>query len=368
MYQFTSESVSEGHPDKVADAISDAVASYILAGNNNNRAAIETMVTTDTVILAGEYKTNIPVIPSEVTMLIRKVVKDIGYEQNGFHWADLGVKNLLHGQSADIALGTDDFGAGDQGLMFGYATRETPDYMPAPIYYAHKILKELTHRRKTFTLAEEWSKILPDSKSQVTFNYDKDGRPKDIAKIVVSTQHDDSLDLDTVKGLVNNVITHVVPEHMLVNTEMLINPTGRFVIGGPVGDAGLTGRKIIVDTYGGAAPHGGGAFSGKDGTKVDRTGAYMARHVAKNVLAQTVYDTCLVQLSYAIGVKEPTSVTVWTDGSINVQMAELVQDKYDLTPKGMIEYLNPNQPRNLLASTNYGHFGGKDVSWEKINE
>ena len=366
MYQFTSESVSEGHPDKVADAISDAVASYILAGDNHHRAAVETMVTTDTVILAGEYKSNIRIIPSELTMLIRKVVKDIGYEQNGFHWADLSVKNLLHSQSADIALGTDDFGAGDQGLMFGYATRETPDYMPAPIYYAHKILKELTYRRKNWT--DDWKKILPDSKSQVTFNYDRDGRPRDIAKIVVSTQHDESLSLDLVKGIVRSVIRSEVPDYMLDNTELLINPTGRFVIGGPVGDAGLTGRKIIVDTYGGAAPHGGGAFSGKDGTKVDRTGAYMARHIAKNVLAQTVYDTCMVQLSYAIGVKEPTSVTVWTDGQINVQMATLVQDKYDLTPKGMIEYLKPNDPKNLLASTNYGHFGGKDVSWEKIDE
>ena len=365
-YQFTSESVSEGHPDKVADAISDAVANYLLSGKNTNRAAVETLVTTNLVVLAGEYKTDRQVVPAEIVMLVRNVVKEIGYEQSGFHWADLEVQNRLHGQSADIALGTDDFGAGDQGLMFGFATRDTAEYMPAPIYYAHKILKELAYRRKTWD--DDWAKILPDAKSQITFNYDRNNKPLDVAKIVVSTQHDASLDLATVQSLVTHVINCEVPKRLRPSTEVLINPTGRFVIGGPDGDAGLTGRKIVVDTYGGAAPHGGGAFSGKDGTKVDRTGAYMARHIAKNILAQTVYDTCKVQLSYAIGVKNPTSVTVWTDGVVNEQMGILVQDKYDLTPKGMIEYLNPNDPKNLLNSTNYGHFGGKDVSWEKINE
>ena len=361
-YQFTSESVSEGHPDKVADAISDAVANYLLCGKDTNRAAIETLVTTNLVVLAGEYKTDREVEYMDIKNLVRQTIQDIGYEQTGFHWSTVEVRNHLHGQSADIALGTDDFGAGDQGIMFGYACRETPDFMPAPIHYAHKILRELTHRRKTM---DNYDMILPDSKAQVTFNYE-DGLPVDIDTILVSTQHTAHADGKEVTGRVMGVIHDVVPEELLSrDTKFLINPTGRFVIGGPDGDTGLTGRKIIVDTYGGAAPHGGGAFSGKDGTKVDRTAAYMARHVAKNILMETVFDKCLVQLSYAIGVKDPTSVTVWIDGDYNEHWSNIVRETYDLTPKGMIDYLKPNAPENLLASTNYGHFGEKDVSWEK---
>jgi S-adenosylmethionine synthetase len=364
-YQFTSESVSEGHPDKVADAISDGVANYLLAEKDTNRAAVETMVTTNRVVLAGEYKTDRRVIPSEIVMLVRNIIKEIGYEQAGFHWADVDIQNFMHGQSSDIALGTDDFGAGDQGLMFGFATRETKAYMPAPIYYAHSILKELAYRRKNWSGV--WSEFGPDAKSQVTFNYSEPGKPVSVETVVVSTQHTSTLAHGEINNLVQSVVKDVVPLRFLEETNYLINPTGQFIIGGPDGDAGLTGRKIIVDTYGGAAPHGGGAFSGKDGTKVDRTGAYMARHIAKNVLAETVYDTCQVQLSYAIGIKEPTSVTAWVDGAVNPAISKEITKKYDLTPKGMIEYLEPNKSKNLLGSTNYGHFGDKDVSWEKIN-
>jgi S-adenosylmethionine synthetase len=361
-YQFTSESVSEGHPDKVADAISDAVANYLLQGKNYNRAAVETLVTTNRVVLAGEYKTDHEVEERAIEAIVREVVFNIGYEQDGFHWDRLSVENLLHGQSSDIALGTDDFGAGDQGLMFGFATRENGAYMPAPIHCAHSIMKELTHRRKTNPL---YSDILPDSKAQVTFNYE-DGRPVDIDTILVSTQHTE--DCESVESRVLDVVTDVIdPKYLTDDTKYLVNPTGRFVVGGPDGDAGLTGRKIIVDTYGGAAPHGGGAFSGKDGSKVDRTAAYMARYIAKNLIARNEeYRTALVQLSYAIGVKQPTSVCVWTDGKPNTIVSQWVRDKYDLSPLGMIELLDVNNPKNLLNSTLYGHFGDKDVSWEKI--
>jgi S-adenosylmethionine synthetase len=366
-YQFTSESVSEGHPDKVADRISDTIANYLLREKNYNRAAVETLVTTNRVILAGEYKTDLQteerVMRDHIDYLVRQVVKDIGYEQDGFHWKNLTVENYLHGQSSDIALGTDDFGAGDQGLMFGFATRENGAYMPAPIHCAHEILKELTRRRKE---DEFYHDILPDSKAQVTFNYE-DGVPVDIDTILVSTQHKE--ETVSVEARVFDVITEVIdPKYLTDDTKYLINPTGRFVIGGPDGDTGLTGRKIIVDTYGGAAPHGGGAFSGKDGSKVDRTGAYMARFIAKNLVARNEeYNTALVQLSYAIGVKEPTSVCVWTDGKPNSIVSQWVKEKYDLTPLGMIERLQVNSSRNLLNSTNYGHFGDKDVSWEEID-
>ena len=361
-YQFTSESVSEGHPDKVADAISDRVANYLLQEKNYNRAAVETLVTTNRVVLAGEYKTDHDVDNEVINSLVRDVVRQIGYEQDGFHWENLTVENYLHGQSSDIALGTDDFGAGDQGLMFGFATRENGAYMPAPIHCAHEILKELTLRRKT---DQYYKDILPDSKAQVTFNYE-DGRPIDIDTILVSTQHTE--ECKSVDARVRDVIAAVIdPKYLNENTKFLINPTGRFVVGGPDGDTGLTGRKIIVDTYGGAAPHGGGAFSGKDGSKVDRTGAYMARYIAKNLVARNEeYRTALVQLSYAIGVKEPTSVCVWTDGKPNSIVSQWVREKYDLTPLGMIERLQVNSSRNLLNSTNYGHFGDKDVSWEEI--
>ena len=271
-YLFTSESVAEGHPDKVADAISDAILDLAMRTEDNKvRCACETLVTTNRVILAGEYK-NVMLHPEEVDATVRRVVKNIGYEQAGFDWRTLEITNLLHGQSADIALGTDNFGAGDQGLMFGYACNETPEYMPSAIYYSHKIVGHLASVRKQGKLP--W--LGPDAKSQVTFEYNDDGTPKRIAKVVCSTQHSDSMSIDVVRAAVEEIIRQVLPMKFVdSDTEFHINPTGRFVIGGPDGDTGLTGRKIIVDTYGGYSPHGGGAFSGKDPTKVDRSAAYM---------------------------------------------------------------------------------------------
>ena len=304
-YLFTSESVSEGHPDKVADAISDAVLDLVMAsGDRSKRCACETLVTTNRVVLAGEYKGILH--NEEVESTVRKVIKNIGYEQAGFHWQDVEITNLLHGQSADIALGTDNFGAGDQGLMFGYAINETPDLMPSAIYYSHLIVKELARQRKG---GQTW--LGPDAKSQVTMEYYDDGNVKRIAKIVCSTQHSEDADIENVRRMVKEYIIAVLPGELLdAGTEYLINPTGRFVIGGPDGDTGLTGRKIIVDTYGGYSPHGGGAFSGKDPTKVDRSAAYMARYLAKNIVASGRATKATVQLSYAIGVNEPTSLFI----------------------------------------------------------
>jgi len=361
MYEFTSESVSSGHPDKIADKISDAVATYLIDKNINHRAAVETLVTTNMVTLAGEYKSD-KFDKEHIESIVRDIVKDLGYEQDGFHWEHLKVYNELHGQSPDIAMGTDDFGAGDQGLMFGYACDETPNYMPSAIYYSHEILKALQTARES---GADW--LGPDSKSQVTFNYDKVGQPIDIKTIVCSTQHSDSLSIEEVRERVIDIILPVVKDKVdLLHTEWLINPTGRFVIGGPDGDSGLTGRKIIVDTYGGYAPHGGGAFSGKDCTKVDRSAAYMARYLAKNIVAGGKAKNATVQLSYAIGVKEPTSLYVYADGEVRKEFADYFMDNIDLTPKGIIDRFNLFD-LDLTQTTNYGHFGKEDMPWEKVD-
>lgn len=363
-YQFTSESVSEGHPDKVADAISDAIATRIINGNERNRAAIETLVTTNQVTLAGEFKSDDLKAHSrqfEIMCrdIIRDVVKDIGYEQKGFHWQTLNVENHLHGQSADIALGTDDFGAGDQGLMFGYACDETPEYMPSAIYYSHRILQRLAHERRN---GETW--LGPDSKSQVTMSYHDINTPIGIDKVVCSTQHSGDVSIQMVRDSVEEIIRSEI--QCDTNTEFMINPTGNFVIGGPDGDSGVTGRKIIVDTYGGYAPHGGGAFSGKDPTKVDRSGAYMARWIARNFVSAQMARNCTVQLSYAIGVKEPTSLYVYADGKVRNDMADKVRECIDLTPRGIINRFDLFN-LDLTRTTNYGHFGRSDLPWEQDN-
>jgi len=359
-YQFTSESVSNGHPDKIADLISDAVANYIIDKNINHRAAVETLVTTNMVTIAGEYKSD-KFDKVYIEKLVRAIVRDIGYEQDGFHWEKLKVYNELHGQSSDIALGTDNFGAGDQGLMFGYACNETPTMMPSAIYYSHRILQRLEQERRT---GATW--ILPDSKAQVTMTYADVNSPTSIDKIVCSTQHTENTSIDDVRERVESIIRDEITEYDLSKTEFLINPTGRFVIGGPDGDTGLTGRKIIVDTYGGYAPHGGGAFSGKDCTKVDRSAAYMARYLAKNIVAFGKADNCTVQLSYAIGVKEPTSVYVYADGEVRSDLAHEIQQLVDLTPLGIIERFDLFK-LDLTQTTNYGHFGKPDLPWEHLD-
>ena len=360
-YFFTSESVSEGHPDKVADAISDAVLdSFMQYRDTSLRCACETMVTTNQVIVAGEYKGHLDNL--DVEYLVRRVVKNIGYEQSGFHWKDLQVTNLMHGQSPDIALGTDQFGAGDQGLMFGYACNQTDTYMPAPLYYSHRITEALTSVRKQNLVP--W--LEPDSKSQVTVEYNDDSTVKRIAKVVCSTQHSESVDIDTVRSTIREIIVQVIPEALLDDkTEYLINPTGRFVVGGPDGDSGLTGRKIIVDTYGGAAPHGGGAFSGKDPSKVDRSAAYMSRYLAKNIVASGKADWATIQLSYAIGVEQPTSVYVESDRDSR-DLTKWITENVDLSPKGIIDRFGLFAPM-YAATTNYGHFGKEYLPWEQLN-
>ena len=362
-YEFTSESVSEGHPDKVADLISDRVATYLIDGNINHRAAVETLVTTNMVTLAGEYKSD-KFDKIRIEEIVRQTVREIGYEQAGFHWQNLKVYNELHGQSPDIALGTDDFGAGDQGLMFGYACDETPNYMPSAIYYSHEILKYLAEaRRHTST----W--LGPDSKSQVTMEYGDINTPLRISKVVCSSQHTEEYPLEHTRDAIRQLVVKAlqacdapIDEH----TEYLINPTGKFVVGGPDGDTGLTGRKIIVDTYGGYAPHGGGAFSGKDCTKVDRSAAYMARYLAKNIVASGKANNATVQLSYAIGVKEPTSVYVYADGKVRTDLAYELQQLVDLTPLGIINRFRLFD-MDLSRTTNYGHFGKNSLPWEKVD-
>lgn len=360
MYEFTSESVSEGHPDKIADLISDRVATYLIDGKLNHRAAVETLVTTNMVTLAGEYKSD-KFNKMAIEHIVRDTVKEIGYEQDGFHWATLKVYNELHGQSPDIALGTDDFGAGDQGIMFGYACNETPTYMPSAIYYSHEILKYLADERRSNC---PW--LGPDSKSQVTLEYSDINKPLRVSRVVCSSQHADGIPLDKVQHDIKQLVKEALTKCNAPiddNTEYLINPTGKFVIGGPDGDTGLTGRKIIVDTYGGYAPHGGGAFSGKDSTKVDRSAAYMARYLAKNIVASGRADNCTVQLSYAIGVKEPTSVYVYADGKVRQDLADELQEKVDLTPLGIIQKFRLFE-LDLSHATNYGHFGKSSLPWE----
>lgn len=363
-YLFTSESVSEGHPDKVADAISDAILDLVMeARDPASRCACETLVTTNQVVVAGEYKGVLDEARVEET--IRNTVKNIGYEQEGFDWRNLHIINLLHGQSADIALGTDNFGAGDQGLMFGYACNETANYMPSAIYWSHRIVEHLAKLRRPGG-GVEW--LGPDAKSQVTFEYNDDGTPKRIAKVVCSTQHRDDINIVNVRNTIKHEIKNILPSEYLDNgTEYYINPTGRFVIGGPDGDTGLTGRKIIVDTYGGYAPHGGGAFSGKDATKVDRSAAYMMRYIAKNIVAsgQASWATC--QISYAIGMEQPMSFYIETANTDQSRtLTKWVQDNVDLTPKGIIERFDLFRPI-YSSTTNYGHFGKPDLPWERID-
>ena len=362
-YLFTSESVSEGHPDKVADAISDAILDLVMAKEDKSlRCACETLVTTNMVTVAGEYKGILH--KEEVDATIRKVIKNIGYEQPGFDWRTVKIYNELHGQSADIALGTDDFGAGDQGLMFGYACNETENYMPSAIYWSHEILRHLTDARKNGVVT--W--LGPDAKSQVTFEYNDDGTPKRIAKVVCSSQHSDSVDIETVRSVVTTLIRNVLPGKYVDNdTEFYINPTGRFVIGGPDGDTGLTGRKIIVDTYGGYSPHGGGAFSGKDPTKVDRSAAYMMRYIAKNIVATGRANWATCQVSYAIGMKDPMSFYIeCEDKALARDLTMLIPKVVDLTPKGIIERFDLFRPI-YSSTTNYGHFGKAELPWEKTD-
>lgn len=362
-YLFTSESVSEGHPDKIADAISDAVLDLVMAQKNTAlRCACETLVTTNRVVVAGEYKGILPT--QEVENTVRRVIKDVGYEQSGFDWRNVEITNLLHGQSVDIALGTDTFGAGDQGLMFGYACNETDVHMPSAIYWAHRIVEELTKIRKAGSII--W--LEPDAKSQVTFEYNDDGAPKRIAKVVCSTQHSEGVDIGAVRMAVEKIIRGVLPEKFIDNeTEFFINPTGRFVVGGPDGDTGLTGRKIIVDTYGGYSPHGGGAFSGKDPTKVDRSAAYLTRYLAKNIVASGKADWATVQISYAIGLAQPMSFYVETDDKQQSrELTQWIQYNVDLTPKGIIDKFDLFRPI-YSTTTNYGHFGKANLPWEKVD-
>ncbi len=382
-YLFTSESVSEGHPDKVCDRISDEIVDLFYregpkAGIDpwSIRAACETLATTNQVIVAGETRGPSTVTTEMISAKIREAIKDIGYEQEGFHWANTNIDVLLHPQSADIAVGVDaagnkDEGAGDQGIMFGYACRETPELMPAPIYYSHKILEVLAKARKAKEGAA--AKLGPDAKSQVTVRYEN-GKPVAVTQIVLSTQHiDPDLTSKQVREIVEPYILKTLPAEWVSNdTVWHVNPTGKFVIGGPDGDCGLTGRKIIVDTYGGAAPHGGGAFSGKDPTKVDRSAAYAARYLAKNVVAAELAERCTIQLSYAIGVAEPLSIYVDTHGTGKVDEAQLekvLREVMKLTPRGIREHLNLNNPIYARTAA-YGHFGRAPddqggFTWEK---
>ena len=372
---FTSESVSEGHPDKVSDRISDEVVDLFLKAEPEARVAVETMCTTNRVVLAGEVRGPDTVTREEMVDAARAAVKDIGYEQDGFHWESMNVECHVHSQSADIAVGVDsagnkDEGAGDQGIMFGYAVTETPELMPAPVHYSHQILKSLADARH----AGDAPFLGPDSKSQISLQY-KDRKPAGATSVVVSTQHSEDVDQDTIRNAVREHVKDVLPEGwMCPDDAFYVNPTGRFVIGGPDGDCGLTGRKIIVDTYGGAAPHGGGAFSGKDPTKVDRSAAYAARYLAKNVVAAGLAERCLIQLAYAIGVSKPLSVYVDTQGTGEVEeakLAEVLQELMDLSPRGIREHLSLNKPIYARTAA-YGHFGREPdgdggFSWERLD-
>ncbi len=367
-YFFTSESVSEGHPDKVADAISDGILDAALKDDPNSRVACETFVTTGLVVVGGEITTETYIDVQEV---VRQTIRNIGYTNSEYRFdADAcGVVNAIHSQSPDIAMGVLPGGAGDQGLMFGYATNQTPEYMPMPIVYAHKLVKRLTDIRKKHP--ELMPYLRPDSKSQVTIEFDDDNKPIRVEAVVVSTQHDPGVKQSKIKkDVIEHVIKYVIPEKYLdKKTKYFVNPTGKFVIGGPHGDAGLTGRKIIVDTYGGWARHGGGAFSGKDATKVDRSAAYAARHIAKNIVAAKIADECEVQLAYAIGVPEPVAIYVDTNGTGKLpdsEISAMITKEVDLTPKGIIERLDLRKPI-FQKTAAYGHFGRKGFSWEKLD-
>jgi S-adenosylmethionine synthetase len=374
-YIFTSESVSEGHPDKLCDRISDAVLDAFLAEEPNARVACETFATTNRVVVGGEVgltdKSRLAEYMGKIDGIVRDCVRDIGYEQDEFHWNTLSVSNYLHPQSAHISQGVDRDGAGDQGIMFGYATDETPELMPAPIQYSHAILRRLAEVRKS---GQEPS-LRPDAKSQLSLRYEN-GKPVEVTSLVLSTQHaDEDQTSDHIRAIVEPYIREVLPSGWLTErTEWWINPTGTFVIGGPDGDAGLTGRKIIVDTYGGAAPHGGGAFSGKDPTKVDRSAAYAARYLAKNVVAAGLAKRCVIQVAYAIGVAKPLAIYADTYGTGEVPEAQIekaVMEVMDLTPRGIRTHLDLNRPIYQRTAA-YGHFGRAPeadggFSWEKTD-
>lgn len=381
-FLFTSESVSEGHPDKVSDRISDEVVDAFLSADPLSRVGCETLCTTNRVVLAGEVRGPSSLVDEsgrvdadKMEALARKAVREIGYEQDGFHWKDLSFECHLHGQSVDIAQGVDpsgnkDEGAGDQGLMFGFACRETPVLMPAAIHYSHEILRRMAEARHSGAI----SGLGPDSKSQVTLLYEN-GQPVRATSVVVSTQHEEALEQDEIREIVRPFVTGVLPEGwMCEEDEFYVNPTGRFVIGGPDSDAGLTGRKIIVDTYGGAAPHGGGAFSGKDPSKVDRSAAYAARYVAKNVVAAGLAESCEIQVAYAIGVSKPLSFYVHTKGTGTVsdeKLAGAIQEVMDLSPRNIREHLQLSKPIYTPTSA-YGHFGREATedggfSWERTD-
>ena len=377
-FLFTSESVSEGHPDKVCDRISDMVVDSYLSMDPFARVACETLTTTNKVVLAGEIR-GPKIETDEIIDKVRNCIKDIGYDQKGFSWKTANVETFLHEQSADIAMGVDskdnkkDEGAGDQGIMFGYACKETEELMPAPIHFSHKILRIMAEDRKKGILKG----IEPDSKSQVSMMYEND-RPSKVTSIVISTQHSKDLNQEQVKNLILPYIQKSIPAKYIKDLdekEIYINPTGQFIIGGPDGDTGLTGRKIIVDTYGGAAPHGGGAFSGKDPTKVDRSAAYAARYLGKNIVAAGVSDKCLIQLAYAIGVSKPLSIFIKLaegDESKVEQVKKIIYDNFDLSPRGIREMLQLNNPIYEITSA-YGHFGRKpsnkgEFTWEKTDK
>ncbi len=377
-FLFTSESVSEGHPDKVSDRISDMVVDNYLSADPHSRVACETLTTTNKVVLAGEVR-GPEINKDDIISEVRDCIKDIGYDQDGFTWKEATkIESHLHSQSTDIAMGVDasgnkDEGAGDQGIMFGYACDETDVLMPAPIHYSHKILRLMAEDRKSGKLKN----IEPDSKSQITIEY-KDGKPISVKSVVISTQHSKDVNQSDVRNLVKPYIEKAIPKNLLLNLndeEIYVNPTGNFVIGGPDGDAGLTGRKIIVDTYGGAAPHGGGAFSGKDPTKVDRSAAYASRYLAKNIVASKISDRCLIQLAYAIGVSKPLSIYVNlfnNDEEQNKHVEKLIRENFDLSPRGIREMLSLNKPIYQKTAA-YGHFGRDpeedgSFSWEKTDK
>ena len=376
-YLFTSESVSEGHPDKVCDRISDMVVDNYLSKDPEARVACETLTTTNKVVLAGETR-GPSLEKEELINKVRNCIKEIGYDQKGFSWKTASVETYLHEQSSDIAMGVDskdnkDEGAGDQGIMFGYACKETEDLMPAPIHYSHKILRLMAEDRKKGSLKG----IEPDSKSQVTMLYEQ-GKPSKVTSVVISTQHSKDLNQEQIRELIIPYIKKSIPEKLideLSQKEIYINPTGQFIIGGPDGDTGLTGRKIIVDTYGGAAPHGGGAFSGKDPTKVDRSAAYASRYLAKNIVSSGASEQCLIQLAYAIGVSKPLSIFIkLADGDEQKidKLKKIIVDNFDLSPRGIREMLKLNNPIYQTTSA-YGHFGRKptdkgEFSWEKTDK
>jgi S-adenosylmethionine synthetase len=367
-YLFTSESVTEGHPDKIADQISDSVLDAIIAQDPKARVACETLVTTGLAVIAGEITTN---CTFDFQKVVRDTIKEVGYTRGkyGFDAETCAVLSSIHGQSPDIAMGVDPGGAGDQGLMFGFACTESPELMPLPIMLAHKLVKGLSCARRDGVLEY----LRPDGKSQVSVEYDK-GRPVRVDTVVISTQHSADVGQDALKqDISDKIVSRVIPPEMMdKNTRILVNPTGRFVVGGPHGDAGVTGRKIIVDTYGGAAPHGGGAFSGKDPTKVDRSACYMARYVAKNVVAAGLAERCLVQLAYAIGVADPVSVLIDTGGTGKVsdeRLSEIVRGHFNLTPKGIIETLDLRRPIYRKTAA-FGHFGRTEpeFTWERTDQ